>query len=326
MTQSIKEAMDTYFASQSEFRELQKAITTGSGSAQALQPIEYDAEIISMLVKKAPFAARLRAIGQVKPATSSIQAYRRKETGGVTSFIGEVDALPASVDSTWAAYTDYMKVLATPIEISDLAQLGAQDVTDIYAQEITDGMIDQEFTKGKAIIQGNVNDSNSSDNWSGADGWNGISNIIETNTENFNGTGTLSRTDLRTACNAILRKGGTPTAILTTPEVSAQLEDELYPGIRNVNVVEMTTGINVTAFRAPNGQDIPIIVDYSVPNTPGERETYVLDETVLENRVLMPPTTIPLAKTKLTTSTVLAQFCTFYCRAETWQYKFYNLE
>jgi hypothetical protein len=315
MTESIKEAMDTYFASQTEFKELQKAITTGSGSAQALQPIEYDADILSMLVKKAPFAARLRAIGQVKPATSSIQAYRRKETGGATGFIGEVDSIPGTTDSTWASYTDYMKVMVTPIEISDLAQLGAQDVTDIYAQEISDGMIDQEFTKGKQIIQGAA----------GANAWDGLTNIIETNTENFNGTGTLSRTDLRTACNAILRKGGTPTAILTTPEVSAQLEDELYPGIRNVNVVEMTTGINVTAFRAPNGQDIPIIVDYSVPNTAGQRETYILDETVLENRVLMPPTTIPLAKTKLTTSTVLAQFTTFYCRAETWQYKFYNL-
>jgi hypothetical protein len=312
--QTLRQAMDSYFASSAQVEELQKAITTADGSAGDLQPIEYDAEILSMLVKKAPFMARLRAINQVTPARSSIVAYRRKETGGATSFIGETDNIPGTTDSTWQAYTALMKTIVTPIEISDLAQLGAQDVTDIYAQEIADGMIDHAYMAGRQIIQGTA----------GANAWDGLTNIITTNTTNMNAQ-TVSRTDLRTACNTILRAGGTPTAILTTPEVSAELEDELYPGIRDVNVTELVTGINVTAFRAPNGQDIPIVVDYSVPNNANQRELYVLDETVLQNRVLMNPTTIPLAKTKLSTSTVLASFQTFYCRAQTWQARLYNI-
>jgi hypothetical protein len=317
MTESLKDAMDTYFANNEMIQELQKAtvITTVDGSAGDLVPIEYDAEILSMLVKKAPFLSRLQSIGKVKDVTTSTVAYRRKESGGTTDFIAETDTMPAVLSSVWQSYTAAMKVLVTPISISDLAQKGTQQVLDLYTTEINDALLDQACKKDDQIVSGAA----------GSYGFAGLPEVVSTNKTDMSGAA-ISKDNLRTACQTILNAGGTPTAIVTTGEVAAHLEDELYPGVRYVNQTEMVTGYNVTAFRAPNGTDIPIIVDPNVANTDDQRELYVLDETVLEVRDLMKPTPIPLAKTKLATDTVIAQFTTFFCRAETWQYRFYNID
>jgi hypothetical protein len=313
--QTLKDAMTSYFASKEEMAELQKAITTADGSAGDLQPIEYDAELLNLLVLKSPLFARLKAIGKVKPSRSSINGWREKATGGVSEWIAETDDTNVNTSSTYESHTSTQKVLIHPIEISDLAQLGGQDVLDVMRQEIQDAMLDIAWRIDYSLIN----------NVDAATTWGGLAHLVATNTHDLTGDA-LSKDDLRSMCNTVIAAGGTPTAILTGPDVAGQLEDELYPGVRNVNQVEMVTGYNVTAFRAPNGTDIPIIVDTNVPNVDGARECYVLDETIMEFRELLPPTPIPMAKTKLTETTVLATFNNFFMRAQQWCGRIYGID
>ena len=75
-------------------------------------------------------------------------------------------------------------------------------------------------------------------------------------------------------------------------------------------------GFNVLAYVTPAGNQIPIIIDSNLKSSASGDYLIMVDETTLRIKELMPPTVIDLAKTKLTTSKVIANYMTMYCRSE----------
>ena len=310
-SQTFNGAMNTYFGDNELMMELQKTLTA-YGNAEPLVPIEYEPDVLSELYVISPFLTRLESMGRVQPATSAIVAYRNKTEGVATSFILEDEAMPTAKDSKFRFQEAKMKVMVTPVDISDLAQMGTQDVTNLRAMEITDAIKEQAQTKDISLINGNETQNPRM--------FDGLENIVKSNKHDLKGKA-LTADHLRNICQNISDKGGNVSAILTSQQVTRHLEKELYANVRYVNPVkqEIVPGIHVNTYDAPNGNPIPIITDKNIPHKPGKSELYVLDESVLYVKDLMKPTEIPLAKTKLTESTVIAQMTTFYCRAEQWQ-------
>ena len=261
--QSLKDAMSSYFATTDDMQELQKAIQTSDITDVEdgyLIPIEYDAEILSLIYKKAPFLGRLIATNRSKPTNSALVGYRNKTSGPTSSFATETGEIPAGTDSKWTSGSAKMKTIITPLEITDMAMKGGSNVVDVYQDELADGMVDQAWTKNKQIIQGTTTIGGVADI-----GFAGLDSLITTNVFHKSSY-SITKNDLRTACYAIANLGGTPTCILTRGEVSSQLEDELYPNVRYPAQTEMVPGYNVTAFRTPQGTDIPIITDLRYPS------------------------------------------------------------
>jgi Family of unknown function (DUF5309) len=315
MAESMREAMQSYFATQDQLQELEKAITTDPASAGTMVPVEYDADLINLVVKRSPFLSRLMSSGRVTGARSKTVGFRRKKTGGASSFISETAGIPATTDSTYEDDTKDMTTVVFPLEISDMAQMGTQDVIDLYAQEISDGMIDLAWTTNNSIINGT----------GAGNSHNGLIDIIDTNISDLSG-GALTKLKLDALATQIVDAGGSPSMILTSAKVKSQLEELLWPGIRQPPQVGMAFGYTVTSYNAPNGLSIPIIVDPIVPSAENAETLMILDESTLFLRRLMNPTIIPLAKTKLSTSEVIAAFETFYTRSEVFNGIMTNIE
>ena len=322
---TFAEELRSRFATRDELAELQKAIdnTMQTAVEDTLVPdearkldgqlptadvmitVDYDAELQRLVYHQSPFLTYLEQHGCVRPASTAKVGYRVKKQMTTSSFIEETQDIPEHIPSYFEDEVAKMQTLVYPIEISDLACAGV-DAIDLLEDEIRDGFLDMAQVKDKAILQGEPGNPT-------ANHFTGFLPSIQTHKEDAGGV--IEKDMIDIMAQDIIDNGGNPDAILTTAKVGRQLNDILYPEHRIVDKVDLTLGTRVTAYNAPNGKSIPIIVDPNIDTTDGDILAFV-DNNSLRVRELVKPSMVPLAKTKLSTSRVLFTYFTFYNRAE----------
>jgi len=316
---TIKEAMEGHFASKSDLVELQKAIDTGASSAGDIIEPEIDPQLQNMVVKKYPFYSYLNSLGRVTGTRSNKPAFLKKVSGGAGGFISEGGTLTSATDSVYDLLTGTMTTWNFQLEITDQMIMGSQDsIVDIYDQEIQDGLEAHLGDIDSAILTGE----------SGGNNPVGLSTLITTNTDNFNGTDEITdKFQLDSMCDTIMDAGGMPSALVTSSNVKSQLEDVLYPNVNAPLIprTEMAFGFQVTRYDSPAGE-IPIIVDPALAGGSDDEQILFVDYSTVMLKYLMEPRVIDLAKTKLTTPSVLASFQSFMCRAENFNGKIYGIK
>jgi hypothetical protein len=299
---TLSNELKAHFASKEELLELTKAMATTT-DADVMITIDYDVELQKEVFHNSPFLRYIEANGIVQPASTNKVGYRVKKQNTTSSFIGETEDIPAHIASNFSDEVAKMKTLVYPVEISDLGQNGV-DAIDLLEDEITDGFLDMAVAKDKAIIQGTGENKD----------FKGLIPSIKTNKEDLGGE-KISLKDIDIIAQSIIDSGGSPSAILTTASVGRQLNDLIADRLRYVDKIDLEFGHRVTAYNAPNGAQIPILVDPNIDKTKGEQLVFV-DNNSIRMRELLPPSMIDLAKTKLSTSKVLYTWFTFYNRAE----------
>jgi len=316
---TIKEAMEGHFANKSELVELQKAINTGASSAGDIIEPEIDPQLQNMVVKKYPFYSYLNSLGRVTTTRSNKPSFLKKVSGGAGGFISEGGTLTSATDSVYDLLTGTMTTWNFQLEITDQMIMGSQDsIVDIYDQEIQDGLEAHLGDIDSAILTGA----------SGGNNPVGLSTLITTNTDNFSGTDEITdKFQLDDMCNTIMDAGGMPSALVTSSNVKSQLEDVLYPNVNAPLIprTEMAFGFQVTRYDSPAGE-IPIIVDPALAGGSDDEQILFVDYSTVMLKYLMEPRVIDLAKTKLTTPSVLASFQSFMCRAENFNGKIYGIK
>lgn len=302
---SLTNELKTHFATKAELMELekaQKAMQTTT-TADSMITIDYDKDLQKEVYHVSPFLTYCEQNGMVTSAKVSKVGYRVKKQKTKSAFIPEGGDIPAHDPSLYEDKVVKMSTLVYPIEVSDLAQIGVDGV-DVLDDEITDGFLDMATTKDSTIIQADGANNNPK----------GLLPSITTHKVD-NGGKVIDKDTLDILAQDIIDEGGSPSAILTTAKVGRQLNDILYPTIRNVDKVELGLGYWVTAYNAPNGTSIPIVVDQNIDTTSGDSLAFV-DNTSFKIRELVPPSVKELATTKLSTSKVLFNYFTCYNRAE----------
>lgn len=300
----IKSKFASYDEQLAELQKAQGPQTTTTASGGII--VDFDDDLERLVYQTAPTYEYLKQKGVEKASKSYKVGYRKKNRATTASFISETANLPLPEESSINDVSTTMRSIVYPIEVSDMAQKGTEAV-DLLADEIQDGLLDISATKNQAILQGNSS--------SNANSFDGLTKICSTHKTTLNDS--ISLEDVDALCQEIIDDGGHPTAIITTAAIARRLKDLIYDKVRFVETVEATLGFNVTAYVTPEGSRIPIIVDQNINVTDGNgHKLFVVDEQSLRIRELMAPAVIELAKTKLSTSKVIANFMTFYCRAE----------
>ncbi|MDD2644423.1 MAG: DUF5309 family protein [Methanobacteriaceae archaeon] len=302
---SSLEELKTNFASKEEIRQLAKAMATTS-TANDMITVEYDPELQKKVFHKAPFLAYLEQNGLVKSAESYEVGYKVKEQKTSASFISEGADIPAHDPAGFKAEIAKMKTLVYPIEMSDLLQAGMPDY-DIFTDEVQDGFLDMSQTKDITLLQGNET-SNSNE-------FTGFFNTIPSeSTTNMKGEN-ISLDAIDIAAQTVIDNGGNPSAIITTASVGRQINKILSDKYRYLEKLELTFGVRATAYNAPDGNQIPIIIDPNINTSVNGEQLAFIDNDTVRMRELAPISLIDLAKTKLSTSKVLFTWFTFYNRA-----------
>ena len=322
---TFAEELRSRFATRDELAELQKAIddtmqtavedtTVGDAdrrldgelpTADVMITVDYDAELQRLVYQQSPFLTYLETHGCVRPASTAKVGYRVKKQMTTSTHIEETQDIPEHIPSYFEDEIAKMQTLVYPIEVSDLACAGV-DAIDLLEDEIRDGFLDMAQVKDRTILNGLPGTPVSNH-------FTGFLPSITTPTEDAGGQ--IEKDMIDVMAQDIIDQGGNPDAILTTAKVGRQLNDILYPEHRIVDKVDLTLGTRVTAYNAPNGKSIHIIVDPNIDTTEGDVLAFV-DNNSLRVRELVKPSMVPLAKTKLSTSRVLFTYYTFYNRAE----------
>jgi HK97 family phage major capsid protein len=314
---TLKEAMEEHFVSKEDMVELQKAMTTDSASAGDIIEPEIDPRLQNMVVQKYPFYTWLKSVGAISDTRSNKPSYLKKVSGAASDFIGEADDLPATTDSVYDLITGTMTTWVCKLELSDQLIMGSQDsIVDVLDQEIQDALELNIADINAGILTGDGS----------SDGITGLQSLITTNTDNLSGAEITSKFILDDMCETIMDAGGNPSAIVTSPNVRAQLEEILYPNI-NIPLLpkqELAFGYQVVTYDSPAGT-LPIITDPAMPTTSNQQRLFFVDYSTMMLKYLMNPRVIDLAKSKLTASSVLASFQSFMCRAENFNGQIYNI-
>jgi hypothetical protein len=311
----IKDKMGGRFLSDDEFNQALKAITTGSASAGDIIQPEVDPIMATAINLRYPFHAWLESVGVVQDTTSNKPSYIKKLTGAAGHFIAEAGSLSSSTDSTYDLLTGTMTTHVTELEISDQMIAGSQgEVVDIMEQEIQDAL----DINRNAINNGMLTGDGTSYTITG------LGSLLTTEATNMSGAQITSKFQVDTACQGMMDNGGVPTAIVTDANTKSQLEEIIYPNAQVVPTMQTAFGYQVTTYNSPAG-NIPIIVDPGMPTTTDQQKMFIVDYSTLRLKYLWRPRVVDLAKTKLTESSVLASFQSFYCRNEEKNAVIYNI-
>lgn len=295
--------------SDADLKELAQALNTkafqSTITADGAIEIDYDAELERLTYMNSPAYGYLRT--KIESSTDSYKVgFRVKEQKTDASFIAEGADIPAHDPSIYTTKSQNMSTLVYPIEISDLAQEGA-DVVDLMNDEITDGINDINQRKDKAILQG--------DSTADANSFDGFSTLFTTNVTDLK-KAQITLEDVDSLAQSILDEGGNPSAIFTTGAVARRLKDLIFAKTTYNYATTQILGFNVVSYVSPAGNQLPIIIDPNIAPAKDGDYLFMVDESSLRIKELMPPTVLDLAKTKLTTSKVIANYMTMYCRSE----------
>lgn len=295
---TMKEIQAQFEKQNKQIADLQKAMQL-SDAAPASMQIAYSPELQTRVFEKAPYFRFLESKGRVDDSFSSTYAaFYLKNSSGVSQFINEDDDIPAAVASSYVEKMEKMKTLIYPIDVSMLSQMG-NNVVDLLQSEIQDGFIKVTNDLDNTLLQGTGAASDKD--------FKGFVNQVTTNTNELSDEPVTEDMIDDMLTDIIDQNNGTPDVIVTTNLVAKQLKKIVAPYRRYNDKIDIGLGHRVVAYEAPNGAEIPILID---SNLESDSMLFVDSATIEVKRLLAPTLLTDLPTNKLGTRDAIVSFVT----------------
>lgn len=281
-----------------QIADLQKAMQLTDAAPTSMQ-IAYSPELQSRVFEKAPYFRFLESKGRVDDNfNSTYAAFYLKNSSGVSQFINENDDIPQAVASSYDEKMEKMKTLIYPIDVSLLSQMG-NNVVDLLQSEIQDGFIKVTNDLDNTLLQGTGNAADKD--------FKGFVNQVTTNKETLTNEPVTEDLIDDMLTDIIDQNNGTPDVIVTTNLVAKQLKKIVAPYRRYNDKIDIGLGHRVVAYEAPNGAEIPILID---SNLESDAMLFVDSATIEVKRLLAPTLLTDLPTNKLGTRDAIVSFVT----------------
>ena len=298
-------------ALQKAYDDLQKdARMMVTGDAPQSTQIQYSPNLKSRVFEKAPFFRFLESKGRVDDSFSSTYAGFYKETdNSQASWVDENDDIPAANASSYNEAMSKMKTLIHPIDVSLMAQMG-NNAIDILAKEIDKGFIKVTNELDSTLLQGTGT--------AAAKNFEGFTKQVTSNVETMNADEAISEDVVDDMLTQIIDgNGGTVDCIVTTNGVAKQLKKLVAPYRRFNDKIDIGLGHRVVAYEAPNGAEIPILIDSNLNQVNSKDLMLFADSSTIDIKRLLPPTLMTnLPTNKLGTKNAVVSFATANITAE----------
>lgn len=284
------------------YANLKKDMMTTGNAPQSTQ-IAYSNILKSKVFEKAPFFRFLESKGQVDDAFASTYAGFYKETdNSAASWIDENEDIPAATASNYDEDVDKMKTLIHPIDVSLMAQMG-NNAINILAREIDKGFIKVTNQLDSTLLQG-TGTSSSKD-------FKGFTKQVTTNVTDLAGEA-ISEDAIDDMLTKIIDgNGGTVDCLVTTNAVAKQLKKIVAPYRRFNDKVDIGLGHRVVSYEAPNGAEIPVLIDSNLNQINSKDVMLFADSSTIEVKRLLAPTLMTnLPTNKLGTKNAVVSFAT----------------
>lgn len=291
----LKEIQNKLASQSAEIAELKKAMMDTTASPTSMQ-IEYTDELKSLVFENAPYFRFLESKGRVQNISTTYAGFYVETDNSASSFIDEGDDIPAATASKYTEKTEKMKTIIHPIDISMMAQMGNQHM-DLLQREIEKGFIKVTNLTDDTLLQGTGS----------AKDFKGFVNQVTTNTDDLADEPITEDAIDDMLTQIIDGKGGNPDCIVTTNMVAKQLKKIVAPYRRYNDKIDIGLGHRVVAYEAPNGTEIPILIDSNLD----EDSMLFVDSSTIEVKRLMAPTLLTdLPTNKLGYKNAIATFLT----------------
>lgn len=291
----LKEIQNKLASQSAEIAELKKAMMDTTASPTSMQ-IEYTDELKSLVFENAPYFRFLESKGRVQNIKTTYAGFYVETDNSASSFIDEGDDIPAATASKYTEKTEKMKTIIHPIDISMMAQMGNQHM-DLLKREIEKGFIKVTNLTDDTLLQGTGS----------AKDFKGFTQTVTTNTDDLDDEPITEDAIDDMLTQIIDGKGGNPDCIVTTNMVAKQLKKIVAPYRRYNDKIDIGLGHRVVAYEAPNGVEIPILIDSNLD----EDSMLFVDSSTIEVKRLMAPTLLTdLPTNKLGYKNAIATFLT----------------
>lgn len=276
----------------------------------ASMQIAYSPDLKSKVFEKAAFFRFLESKGRVDDNFGSTYAGFYKETdASLASWIDENEDIPDANASSYQEDMSKMKTLIHPIDVSLMAQMGNKAI-DILAREIDKGFIKVTNELDDALLQGTGTTA--------AKNIKGFTKQVTSNVETMNADEAINEDVIDDMLTTIIdENGGTVDALVTTNGVAKQLKKIVAPYRRFNDKIDIGLGHRVVAYEAPNGAEIPILIDSNLKQEANKDLMLFADSSTIEVKRLLPPTLMTnLPTNKLGTKNAVVSFATANVTAE----------
>lgn len=274
-----------------------------TGDAPTSTQIQYSPELKTKVFEKAAFFRFLESKGRVDDSFSSTYAGFYIETdNSLASWIDENEDIPDANASSYDEDLSKMKTLIHPIDVSLMAQMG-NNAIDILAREIDKGFIKVTNQLDSTLLQGTGT--------SAAKDFKGFTKQVTTNVEDLQGESITEDAIDDMLTEIIDGNGGVVDALVTTNNVAKQLKKIVAPYRRYNDKIDIGLGHRVVAYEAPNGAEIPILIDSNLNQVSSKDLMLCVDSSTIEVKRLLPPTLMTnLPTNKLGTKNAVVSFAT----------------
>ena len=280
-----------------------------TGDAPTSTQIQYSPDLKSKVFEKAAFFRFLESKGRVDDSFSSTYAGFYIETdNSLASWIDENEDIPAANASSYEEDLSKMKTLIHPIDVSLMAQMG-NNAIDLLAREIDKGFIKVTNQLDSTLLQGTGT--------AAAKDFKGFTKQVTTNVDDLQGESITEDAIDDMLTQIIDGNGGTVDALVTTNNVAKQLKKIVAPYRRYNDKIDIGLGHRVVAYEAPNGAEIPILIDSNLNQVSNKDLMLFADSSTIEVKRLLPPTLMTnLPTNKLGTKNAVVSFATANNTAE----------
>ena len=298
---TLNEIVSKMAAQSAELDELKKTFQEVSDYPNSMQ-IEYSDVLKTKTFEKAPFLRFLESKGQVFDGKAALAGYFEETPGNDdTTFIDELDSIPAANKESISELTEKMKTIVAPIEVSMMAQMGNWNL-DLLQRQTDKKFIRVNNKTDTALLEGLGTTASKE--------WKGITKSITTHKEDLSGE-PITESIIDDMLEDINNDGGNPDAIVCSYGVAKQLKAIVAPYRRYNDKIDIGLGHRVTSYESMFGTDIPILVDGNFNTSADNDKLAIIDSSTIEVRRLMPPTLITdLPVDKLAYKNVIAAFLT----------------
>lgn len=280
-----------------EINELRKAMMVTTDSPQSMQ-IAYTPELKSKVFEKAPYFRFLESKGRVLNANTTYVGFYKETDNSAAQFLDENDDIPDATASKYTEAVEKMKTIIHPIDVSLMAQMGNQHM-DLLAREVEKGYIKVTNITDDTLLQGTGATATKD--------FKGFTNVVTTNKEDLKNTAITEDIIDDMLTDIIDGNGGTVDCIVTTNGVAKVLKKMVAPYRRYNDKIDIGLGHRVIAYEAPNGSEIPILIDSNLDND----DMLFVDSSTIEVQRLMQPTLFTdLPTNKLGTKEAIVTFLT----------------
>ena len=274
-----------------------------TGDAPVSTQIQYTPELKSKVFERAPFFRFLESKGRVDNSFNSVYAgFYIENDNSLAMWIDENEDIPAANASSYTEAMSKMKTLIHPIDVSLMAQMG-NNAIDILAREIDKGFIKVTNQLDNTLLQGKGT--------AGTKDFEGFTKQVTSNVEDISGEG-ISEDAIDDMLTEIIDgNGGVVDCIVTTNNVAKQLKKIVAPYRRYNDKVDLGLGHRVTVYEAPNGAEIPILIDSNLNQISNKDAMLFADSSTIEVKRLLAPTLMTnLPTNKLGTKNAVVSFAT----------------